>query len=175
MPPKQLSITSVEALDSIVADVVRLKIRLTEKTAAKDAEIAQIEKYYQAALQEIQDDIGAKEAAIRDYCIAHRSSLFSEKKSRETSLAVFGFELTPFRVEPRSKKLKWKDIVKNLLRTKWGQIYVRTPEPKLDKEALLADRTTFTDDQLSAVGIVFMQDEQFFIRPKLDSAEGKGK
>jgi phage host-nuclease inhibitor protein Gam len=169
--PKQLSITSTDALDAAVADVVRLKIRLSEKMAAKDAEIAMIEKYHQKSIQEIQDQIADLEASVHDYCTANRAELFSTKKSRETSLAIYGFEYTPFRVEPRTKKIKFKDIVKNLLRTKWGQVYVRIPEPKLDKEALLADRQKLKEDQLTAVGIMFVQDEQFFIRPKLESAD----
>jgi hypothetical protein len=96
--------------------------------------------------------------------------LFAERKSRETSLAVFGFELTPHRVETANRKIKWADVVTRLLRLPWGKAYVRQAEPKPDKEALLADREKLTPEQCTAAGIAFAQDEQFFIRPKPETA-----
>jgi phage host-nuclease inhibitor protein Gam len=168
---KVLNITSPEALDVAVAEVVRLKINYTEATAAKDADVAVIEKDHQSKITALTDAIAEMESRVQDYCTAHRALLFAEKKSRETSLAVFGFELTPHRVEPANKKIHWKDVVARLLRLAWGNAYVRNPEPKPDKEALLADREKLTDEQCTAAGIQFCQDEQFFIRPKPETAQ----
>ena len=41
----------------------------------------------------------------------------------------------------------------------------------LDKNALLADREKLSPEQITAAGIQFCQDEQFFIRPKPETAE----
>lgn len=164
------SITSIEALDVAVAEAVRLKIKYTEATAAKDAEVAGIEKKHQQKITDLVESIAEIEALVHDYCEANRSSLFAEKKSRETSLAVFGFELTPWRVETTSKKIKWKHVVARLLRMAWGKAYLRTPAQQLDKEALLADREKLKHEQLISAGIQFLQDEQFFIRPKPETA-----
>lgn len=169
--PKVLNITSVEALDVAVAEIVRLKIRHTEATAAKDAEVAGIEKRHQQKITELIESIADLETRVQQYCEAHRATLFSEKKSRETSLAVFGFELTPWRVETSSKKVTWKKVVDRLKRLIWGKAYIRTPDPKPDKEALLADREKLKPEQLTAAGIQFVQDEQFFIRPKPETAQ----
>lgn len=167
---KTLKITSHESLDSAVAEVVRKRIKLTEATAAKDAEVAAVEKRHQAKLTEMAQAIAADEAEIFDWCTCHRTQLFLDKKSRETSLAVFGFELTPWRVETANKKIKWGDVVTRLTRLVWGKAYVRQPEPKPDKDALLADREKLTPEQLTAAGVQFCQDEQFFIRPKPETA-----
>jgi phage host-nuclease inhibitor protein Gam len=94
---KKLQITSTEALDSAVAECVRLKIIHTKLTAERDAELTVVEKRHEATLQASAAEIAEAEAAIRDYCDANRHQLFAERKSRETSLAVFGFELTPHR------------------------------------------------------------------------------
>jgi phage host-nuclease inhibitor protein Gam len=168
---KLLTLTSPDALDAAVADVVRLKIQHTAALADKDAELAAIEKRHQARLTAFQDRIAELEGRVQDYCHANRATLFDLKKSRETSLAVFGFETTPPRVETTSRKITWKDVVERLLRLGWGKAYVRQAEPKTDKEALLADREKLTPEQCTAAGIQFCQDEQFFIRPKPETAQ----
>jgi len=169
--PQSLAITSIESLDATVADVVRRRVQLTKLVAERDAEIALISKQRQPAITNKTAEIAGLEAAVLDYCEANRAALFPDKKSRETSLAVFGFEWTPWRVETSSRKHTWKDVVKRLLRMTWGKAYVRKPDPKPDKEALLADREKLTAEQLTAAGISFEREEQFFLRPKLETAE----
>jgi len=41
----------------------------------------------------------------------------------------------------------------------------------VNKEGLREDREKLTADQLSQMGVMFAQDEQFFIRPKSDIIE----
>jgi len=167
---KKLQITSPESLDATIALAVHCRINLTKATADRDAELARITQRCQPVITRIGEDIAAIETSIRDYCEANRSTLFVARKSRETSLAEFGFELTPHRVETSNKKIKWKDVVARLLRLPWGKAYVRHPEPQPDKQALLSDREKLTPEQLTAAGVQFCQDEQFFIRPKPETA-----
>jgi phage host-nuclease inhibitor protein Gam len=167
---KTLAISSVESLDTAVAEAVRLKIELTRRTALKDGEVATLEKSHQARITGLQEEIAIVEGMVLDYCVANRAALFPALKSRETSLAVFGFELTPNRVETSSRKIKWKDVVLRLVRLPWGEAYVRQPERVPDKQALLADREKLSPEQCVAAGITFCQDEQFFIRPKPETA-----
>jgi phage host-nuclease inhibitor protein Gam len=166
-----IRITSPESLDTHVAECVRLKIKLTQATARKDAEVAAVEKKHTGDITELNRSIAELEERVLEYCAAHRSALFAERKSRETSLAVFGFELTPPRVETASRKIKWADVVSRLLRLPWGKAYLSTSAPKPDKNALLADREKLSSEQITAAGIQFCQDEQFFIRPKPETAE----
>ena len=167
---RQLKITSPESLDAAIGRVVSLKINYTAARAEIDKEIAAMEKRHQAKLTAITDSIAEEEAEVRDYCEAYRSELFTEKKSRSTSLADFGFEITPPRVETASRKIKWGDVVTRLMKLSWGKAYLSVAAVKPDKEALLSDRTKLTPEQLTAAGIQFCQDEQFFIRPKLETA-----
>ncbi|MCX6908126.1 MAG: host-nuclease inhibitor Gam family protein [Verrucomicrobia bacterium] len=165
-----LKITSPESLDTAVADVVRKRIKLTQSTAAKDAEVTAVERNHQPDLTRQQKEIAADEAYIMQFCEANRAGIFPKLKSRETSLAVFGFEMTPPRVETSSRKVTWKDVVARLLKLSWGKAYINTPAPKPDKDALLADREKLTPEQQTAAGIQFCQDEQFYIRPKPETA-----
>jgi len=165
-----LAITSHDALDSAVAAVVRLKIKRTAIRAEADDEIARLEKRFQNKLTALADEIAVAESNIKAYCEAHRAELFPDKKSIETGLAVYGFELLPVSVET-ARRVTWKDVVKRLLRLPWGAAYVRQPEPQPDKKSLLADREKLTPEQQTAAGIQFCQDEQFFIRPKPETAQ----
>ncbi|HRV30719.1 MAG TPA: host-nuclease inhibitor Gam family protein [Kiritimatiellia bacterium] len=168
---RSLKITSADALDAAVADVVRLKIELTRRQAERDAELAEVEKRHTAAIMAVQDRVAELEEHVREYCEAHREELFPSKKSRETGLAVFGFEFTPWRVAT-ARRMKVADVIKRLGRTLWGRVYVRTPTKlTLDKDALLKDREKLTEAQLAQVGLRFERDEQFFIRPKPETAE----
>jgi phage host-nuclease inhibitor protein Gam len=170
MAIKPLNITYKDACDAAVADIVRWKIELTGKTAAKDAEVARIEKQHQTGIVALQDKIAARELDVQAYSEANRSELFADgKKSRETPLAVFGFEITPPRVETACRKIKWADVLDRIKRTKWGEVYVRCKE-SLVKEALLADREKLSPEQINASGVQFCQDEQFFIRPIPETA-----
>lgn len=165
-----LAITSLEALDARVAAVVRSRIQYTAALAAMEQEMAAVQKKHQARLGKLLEEIAADEDAVSAYCQAHRAELFPDKKSRETTLAVFGFELTPPRVEPSNRKIKWADVVARLIKLSWGKAYLNQPEPKPDKNALLADREQLSPEQLTAAGIRFCQEEQFFLRPKPETA-----
>ena len=168
---KTLTINSTEGLEAAIAGVVRKRILHTQAVASKEAEAAELEQRYQRTISNLLQEIAESEAGIQFYCLAHRAALFSSKKSRETNLAEFGFELTPWRVETSSKKIKWKDVVARLLRLAWGLAYVRAPDPQVDKQALLSDRDKFSAEHLTSAGIQFCQDEQFFIRPKPATAQ----
>lgn len=168
---KPLIITSTEALDSSVTAVVRLKTEYASLMSARDHEITRIEKEHSPKLAALADRIRAEESTILSYCESNRTELFPDKKSRETTVATIGFEITPPRVEPANKKITQKQIIERLQRLDWGDVYIRYSDPKLNKDALLADRETLTPEQRTAAGIQFVQDEQFFIRPKLESAQ----
>jgi phage host-nuclease inhibitor protein Gam len=166
-----LEIGSVESLDATVAETVALKRSLAVVFAKLEEKKAKLDKDYAPGIGKLHALILERETAVQEYCEANRTSLFTERKSRETNAAVIGFEWTPYRVETSSRKIKWGDVVKRLRRLKWGKAYVRQPEPKVDKESLLADREKLSPVQRLAAGISFEQDEQFFIRPKSEVAE----
>ncbi len=168
---KTLAISSMEALDTAAGECTRTRIQLTRWIAQRDAAVAALENEYQPAATGLTQKIAALEASIQDYCAANRAALFPQKKSRETHLAEFGFEMTPPRVETANKKIKWKDVVARLARVAWGRAYIRTPECQVNKQALLSDREKLTPEHCLAAGIQFCQDEQFFIRPKPETAQ----
>ena len=166
-----LKIASGESLEATIAEIVRLKIVRTKNRATLDAKIAQLEKDQADSFADQDRKILELETQAREFCTANRGELFPDKKSRETQLADFGFEFTGWRVET-AKKVTAAEAIKRLLRTAWGKVYVRTPSKQsLDKELLLKDREKLTAAQTDSAGIVFANDEQFYIRPKPETAK----
>ena len=168
---RTLTISSLETLNSAVTEVVRQRIHYTRTLADRDAAVAATDKAWQPDLTSLAEQIAGLETDIQEYCLAHRSMLFGMRKSRETHLAEFGFELTPPRVETNTKRTNWKDVVARLSRLPWGKAYVRHPAPQPDKQALLTDREKLSPEMLTAAGIQFCQEEQFFLRPKPQTAK----
>jgi phage host-nuclease inhibitor protein Gam len=166
-----MKIISTETLETTVADLVRYKIQHTAKTAEMDEAIAKLQKRYQTDLTTLTETIADLETAVEAYCASHRAELFPAKKSRETTAAIFGWRTSPPRVEPATRKLKWADIVARLQSLTWGSRYLRQADPKPDKETMLEDRSTFTPEQLTAMGIRIVQDEDcWYLDPKPETA-----
>lgn len=164
-------ITSRQALESVVADIVNLKLQHTQATAAMEREIADVQKRHQEMLLGIARQIEAREAGVYVYCQKNRKELFPEKKSLDCLLATIGFELTPPRVEKINGKDTLGKIALRLENLQWGSAYIRYPDPEINKEKILADRTIMDAEELKSVGLKIDQDENFFIRPKSDVAE----
>jgi phage host-nuclease inhibitor protein Gam len=136
--PKLISVALVsrEAMEAAVADVVQLKLRHTQLTAAMEEEMAAVQKKHQDGILELRRDLEAKEASVYTYCQRHRYDLFPDKKSLDTLLAEVGFELTPPRVEKKGSRDTWSAIARRLQSLDWaGDKYVRESAPEVDKNA----------------------------------------
>ena len=164
-------ISSRAALETVVADIVKLKLEHTHATALMEQEIAAIQKRHQENLLGIGRQIEAREAGVFVYCQKNRGVLFPEKKSIDLILATVGFELTPPRVDKISARDNFGKIGLRLENLDWGAAYVRYPDPEVNKEKILADRAQLKPEQLKEAGLFIDQDENFFIRPKSDIAE----
>lgn len=164
-------VTSREGLEATVADIVSLKLDYAEKNVAMEKEIADVQKKHQDGMLAVARQIETKEAGVYIYCKQNRKELFSEKKSLDMLLAVVGFRTEPHSVEMAAKKDKWAAVAKRLEALDWGQAYLTTPAPEVNKRALLSDREKLTAEQLDAAGIKFDQDEIFYIEPKSEVAE----
>jgi phage host-nuclease inhibitor protein Gam len=166
-----LIVTSREAMEAIVADIVSLKLDHVQRTALMEKEIADVQKRHQEGILTVAQQIQIKEAGVYTYCQAHRKELFADKKSLDLLLATIGFRDNPPSVEKATRKDTWDDIARRLETTEWGKDYLREVAPEVSKVKLLADREKLSVDQLREVGVKIDQDEEFFIKPKSEVAE----
>jgi phage host-nuclease inhibitor protein Gam len=167
---RPLPILSREALDAAVAEVATLKIEYAAAKADMELEVARVQERYQERLLALSKQIELSEARVFVYCQQNRALLFPEKKSIDFLLATVGFRTEPPGVEKCSRKDTWSAIARRLEALEWGRLYVNTPEPEVDKKALLADREKLNENQLTEAGIRIEQDELFYITPKSEVA-----
>lgn len=171
-----------EGMEAAVNDYTQFKLKHLAVTAKMEQEKAAVEKKFQEELNALGREIETTFASVQNYCVLHRAELVTDdKKSFDTVSARVGFSLTPHRVEKRSAKETFGAIAKRLLGLVFMdgdkvildcEQYVREADPDLDKNKLLADRSKIPQAFQVAMGIKFEQDENFFIEPKSELAEG---
>jgi len=91
------------------------------------------------------------------------AEVFASKKSLDCMHGTIGFRTG----QPRLKLLTgrtWTRVLELLALNRLTEYIREKQEP--DKERLLADRQTLTDERLKLVGLNVVQDETFFIDPK---------
>jgi phage host-nuclease inhibitor protein Gam len=164
-------VQSREALDATVSEIATLKLQFAAAKAALELEIAAARERRQEQLLALAQQIESREAGVFLYCQKHRSELFPGKKSLDLPVATVGYRTDPPSVERCSQKDTWRTIARRLEDFDWGCFYLTTPDPEVDKKALLADRARLTAAQLASVGIRFQQEEVFYITPKSTVAE----
>src|SRR5580700_782838 len=167
---RTIPVVSREALDAAVAEVATLKLQFAAAKTNMELEIARVQERHQEQMLTLAKQIEIREAGIFVYCQQRRAQLFPDKKSIDFLLATVGFRTEPPSVEKSSRKDTWSAIAQRLEALEWGARYVNTPEPEVDKKALLADREKLSLEQLSEAGIRFEQDELFYITPKSEVA-----
>lgn len=168
-------IASEDALAAAANRHVELSISLTEKKAAHEKRVAQLNTEFDLETAEMVVELNSLEASIQLYAES-RPDLWPESteegpRSRTYRNAVVGFRTNPPKVEKRISKDTIEAIVERLESLVWGEKYVKYAEPGLDKEALLKDRAILTEAQLAQAGIKFVQGTTFFINPTFDTAE----
>ena len=168
-----IAVSTPEGLEVAVADYVKLKLLHAAAKAALELEIAGIQAEHQERINILGEQIDERFYGIQAFCQANRGTMFPEaRKSLDWPMATLGFRTNPPSVGTRRKSITFCAAAKLLLTSDWGGLFVRYPDPAIDKEAILAARGKLTEEQLSAVGLVIEQDEEFFIQPRSEIVAG---
>jgi phage host-nuclease inhibitor protein Gam len=151
------------------ADAERILGEIAAKTAARnglraglDEELTAVRQKYEGRIDGLSNDIEEKSGLLQQWA-EENSEEFGNKKSVEFLHGRIGFRTGT----PKLKTLAgWTwDKVKGVL----DSTFIRTKsEP--DKELLLASyaRGEITDATLRGVGVKVVQDEAFFVEPKIE-------
>ena len=138
-------------------------LRGLEITKAIEAEINEVFERYQDELQCVTQSKDAAYDLAQAYCLKHKSTLFSKRRSLGTAHGTAGFRLGTPRIKVK-KGMDWQ-VVMQRLKDKLPT-YVRTVEEPA-RSLILADRNKENLMPLLAeVGIEVVQEELFFIEEK---------
>ncbi len=131
--------------------------------SAMDEEFTRIREENCEELSKWQDAKDKAFALMQTYAIQNRETLFSKRKSQETSHGVFGFRTGTPKLKCR-KGFTWAASLELVKR--FAPDYIRMTED-VAKDRLLADRDKKKVKEIFAnVGIQVVQDETFFVEPK---------
>jgi len=132
---------------------------LLDVNAQMQAEMDAIGRKYSDQIQNLEQVQGAQFEVIKNFALANKDSLFSEKKKS----MVIGQVVMGLRKDTPSVKLltgkSWEDVIKALKNTKPN--LVRTVE-EVNKAEVIAKRDELAAD-MKSFGIKIQQNEKFFI------------
>ena len=153
-------------LDLVVGDIARLKTEEAALTAEMNEEITAIRSRFEERLTEITADLTLRTTAVANWSSANVQE-FENKKSLDTIHGVIGWRTTT----PALKTLKgWTwDRVLEKLATSGLDRFIRI-KSEVDKQALLIERETL---DLAPLGVQVVQEETFFVDPKLTTVTNR--
>jgi phage host-nuclease inhibitor protein Gam len=141
--------------------------------ADMDAQILAIKQQYESDIATQDAFIKAASDDLEAWALAN-PDLFQKPKSLSFLSGVMGFRTGTPKLALLNRKWNW-DLVLDMI-LKCGFAFVRT-KPEVDKEAILAfyseatDKAPVQEKVLTPIGLKVVQDEGFYIEPKLTKQE----
>jgi phage host-nuclease inhibitor protein Gam len=138
--------------------------------ALKDQEMNKVREKYQARIEAQDQAIQASFERMYAWAEANRDSEFRTRKSQEWPFGVIGYLAHPPKAAPK-KGFTWAAVVQLLKDRNLHRYIRRTESEEAARDVMLSDREDpAAVSELEACGVEFRQDEQFYIKPKEDTA-----
>jgi phage host-nuclease inhibitor protein Gam len=157
-------------MEALVGQISDRQLVLNQRTAEMDQAITGIRKAFEGELDSLNQEIQQRTELAKAWADSHPEEFPANKKSIDFVHAVVGFRTGTPAVIQLKKSFTKKRILELLAKFAWSKKYIRQ-EPSIDKESILADRKTLTEDQLKSVGLKIDQAESFFIDLKATETE----
>jgi phage host-nuclease inhibitor protein Gam len=157
-------------IECLVGDIATLKNNERRITAQMDAEIQAARDRYEASLSKVADDLQAKTDIVQMWAEAHPEE-FGKRKSIEFGSGTIGFRTGTPKLALLNRKWNWKAVTA-AIGIVWKLKYLRVIR-ELDREKVIADARAevLKPSDLETVGVKVIQEESFFVDPKLTDIE----
>ncbi len=163
------SIKSRSQADDVLGRIRELTIHRNQTQLLLEKRRKELDDEYGALITADAVEIESLSESVRVWAEANPSE-FGAKKSLETSHAVIGWRSGM----PTLKAMSgwtWDRVLEKLKRL--GRVeFIRTKE-EVNKQGLLDQRETLGTDGLRELGLRVVQDEPFFIEPKMEETENR--
>jgi phage host-nuclease inhibitor protein Gam len=169
MPSKRIKIESFASrheFEAALDQVALCTAELRSSEAELDLQIQSVKQNFAPTLAAYQAKIVSLAARCEKYATEHRAELLPDEKkakSLETPLCRWGFR-TGMPALKLLSKMSWEKVILQIKKLHGWQFLRQTFE--VDKQALLTAQTTAP---LSDYGVKVVQEESFFIEPKIES------
>lgn len=157
-----------EEMEVLVGEITALKIKERKLKAGMDAELKAMKDDYLHELNKVNEDVARLMPRAYAWGEAHPED-FGKMRSIEMLHGVIGWRLNT----PSLKTLSgwtWDRVLECVKKLPRLANYIRAKE-EINKQALVADREQLGADGLRAIGVRVVQEEEFFVDPKLTETE----
>lgn len=168
--PDSTPIVSREEMESMVGDIARLTTFQQRTTATMDKRITEVRADYEAQLADAEQQRAAMVESVRRWAEANPED-FGKLKSLDLLHGVIGWRTST----PALKTLSgwtWDRVLEKLKSAATYSGFVRIKE-EVDKASILAQRDNLLPEDLRQMGVRVVQDETFFVEPKLTEVDTK--
>jgi phage host-nuclease inhibitor protein Gam len=153
-----------DQVNAAIAEIGTLQRERVRLEAEMNDELEAVKARYNADTKPMGERIGELSLGVKLYCEANRAKLTNDGRVKFHDFATGKVN---WRLTPWACTLKKVDEVLALLKAKGLTQYIRKKE-EVDKDALLADRTTLAEP---IPGVTFSQKEEFAIEPSAAKIE----
>jgi phage host-nuclease inhibitor protein Gam len=165
-----LTVPTRNEVEVLVGEIRLLTTQVMSIEADRQHKLQQIDERFSKVTGPLQAELDHKTERVQAWAEANPAE-FEKRKSIEFNHGTVGFRTGTPKLAPLSRKFTWATILP--LVEKLMPMFIRRA-PEIDKEAIIAQRTDPTLLlALPGVGLKIVQDESFFIDPKVDQVETK--
>lgn len=160
-----------EQIEQLVTNIAEAKNAQRMLQAHADASKLAIDDAISGEMAFNEDAIIAQTVVIQNWAEAHPEEFGPGRKSIDFTSGTIGFRTGT----PKLKtilKVKWDQVLETLRGLTWGGAYIRVKE-EINKEQIIADVTArvLPEADLRKAGAQVVQEETFFVEPKLATVE----
>lgn len=155
----------------IVGRLSQLQTRLNGQKCKMDAELQTVRARYEADISVADRQIEELTLELEAWASENRHEFGADRKSIVFVHGTIGFRTGTPKVKKGRKFPNLEAVADAMKQFPWARKYIKQSAPSVNKEALIADRDRVTADQLNQVGLAIVQDETFFVDPKVETLE----
>jgi phage host-nuclease inhibitor protein Gam len=157
-------------MEHLIGEIAKLTLQRNALTLEMDRQMSEIRSRFEADLGPVQKTLEEKTAVAQDWAESNPSE-FGKLKSIEFVHGQVGFRTG----KPTVKTLSgwtWDRVLEALRGLAWAKSLIRTEET-VNKQGILDQRESLTSEELRQIGVRIVQDESFYIEPKLQELANK--
>lgn len=157
-------------MEAMVGKIRELTIERNQKVLAREEAKKSIDDEHGPAIEKLNRELEEKTELCRCWAEANPSE-FGERKSLDITHGLLGWRTG----QPTLKTLSgwtWDRVLDNLQKDPVLKFYIRE-KPEVNRQQILADRETLGPDGLRNLGVKVVQEESFFVEPRLEELENR--
>jgi phage host-nuclease inhibitor protein Gam len=167
------NISTREEAEGVVSEITFLTAQQIKLTAQMDGELSKVREKYETNLGDLAEELKLKADTVRAWAETNPDQFPKGRKSIEFVQGTIGFRTGTPKLSLLSRAWTWEKVLAAVKGIRWpiNLEFVRKKE-EVNKETILAEAGKhISPEDLKRIGVKIVQEESFFIEPKLTEVE----